>query len=47
MLFSDPNRAVAVFGATDNERGPWDVDSGGYQATLDEIEAYLNRGEQG
>jgi hypothetical protein len=46
ILFSDSTRAVAVLGATDNERGPWDVNSSGYQATLDEIEAYLVRGER-
>ena len=45
MLFDSPGRAVAVFGAT-SVRGPWDVSGSGYQATLDEIEAYLRRGEQ-
>jgi hypothetical protein len=44
MLFDNPDRAVAVLGAK-QARGPWDISGSGYQATLDEIEAYLRRGE--
>ena len=44
MLFDNPDRAVAVFGAS-AERSPWDVSDRGYQASLDEIEAYLARGQ--
>ncbi|HWT30097.1 MAG TPA: hypothetical protein VN240_03630 [Propylenella sp.] len=44
MLFDNPDRAVAVLGGS-GERGPWDVSGPGYQASLDEIEAYLARGQ--
>ena len=44
MLLDSASRAVAVFGAKSG-RGPLDVCGKGYQATLDEIEAYLRRGD--
>jgi hypothetical protein len=44
MLFDSASRAVAVFGTTSG-RGPLDISDRGYQATLDEIEAYLRRGD--
>jgi hypothetical protein len=42
MLLDSASRAVAVFGATSGRR-PLDVSGKG--ATLDEIEAYLRRGD--
>jgi hypothetical protein len=44
MLLDSASRAVAVSGAKSG-RGPLDVSGKGYQATLDEIEAYLRRGD--
>jgi hypothetical protein len=44
MLLDSASRAVAVSGAK-TARGPLDVRGKGYQATLDEIEAYLRRGD--
>jgi hypothetical protein len=44
ILFSDPSRAVAEFGA--DKRGPVDIGAAGYEATLEEIEAFLARGEE-
>ena len=46
VLFADPGRAVAPLGATAETRHPVDIAGAGYQGTLDEIEAFLIRGEQ-
>jgi hypothetical protein len=46
LLFDDPDHASAVFGISTDKRGPLDISGAGYQATLDEIEAFLARGEE-
>jgi hypothetical protein len=46
VLFADPGRAVAILGATAETRDPVDIAGAGYQGTLDEIEAFLIRGEE-
>ena len=44
MLLDSASRVVSVSGAK-TARGPSDVSGKGNQATLDEIEAYLRRGD--
>ena len=46
MLFADSGRAIALL-PDDERRTPVDVAGPGYEGTLDDIEAYLRRGELG
>jgi hypothetical protein len=44
MLFADSGQAIALL-PNDKRRTPVDVTGLGYEGTLDDIEAYLRRGE--
>jgi hypothetical protein len=44
ILFADPDRASATLSGTE-QRSPLEIDAKGYEGSIDEIEAYLTRGE--